>query len=49
MQIPQIGPEAVLGIEINAYAAELARVTSTGLGNTGGTSAELCGPRMLRK
>ena len=27
MQIPQIGPEAVLGIEINAYAAELARVT----------------------
>jgi len=27
MQIPEIGPEAVLGIEINAYAAELARVT----------------------
>ncbi len=27
MQLPQIGPEAVLGIEINAYAAELARVT----------------------
>jgi hypothetical protein len=27
MQIPQVGPEAVLGIEINAYAAELARVT----------------------
>ena len=27
MQVPQIGPEAVLGIEINAYAAELARVT----------------------
>jgi restriction-modification enzyme MmeI-like protein len=27
MQIPQIGPEAVLGIEINPYAAELARVT----------------------
>ena len=27
MQFPQIGPEAVLGIEINAYAAELARVT----------------------
>ena len=27
MQIPQIGPEAVLGIELNAYAAELARVT----------------------
>jgi hypothetical protein len=27
MQIPQIGPEAVLGIETNAYAAELARVT----------------------
>ncbi len=26
-QIPQIGPEAVLGIELNAYAAELARVT----------------------
>lgn len=26
-QIPQIGPEAVLGIEVNAYAAELARVT----------------------
>ena len=27
MQFPQIGPEAVLGIELNAYAAELARVT----------------------
>ncbi len=27
MQVPKIGPEAVLGIEINAYAAELARVT----------------------
>jgi hypothetical protein len=27
MQVPRIGPEAVLGIEINAYAAELARVT----------------------
>jgi len=27
MQIPQIGPEAVLGIEVNGYAAELARVT----------------------
>jgi hypothetical protein len=27
MQLPQVGPEAVLGIEINAYAAELARVT----------------------
>jgi hypothetical protein len=27
MQLLQIGPEAVLGIEINAYAAELARVT----------------------
>jgi hypothetical protein len=27
MQRPQIGPEAVLGIEVNAYAAELARVT----------------------
>jgi hypothetical protein len=27
MQIPQIGPETVLGIEINPYAAELARVT----------------------
>jgi type II restriction/modification system DNA methylase subunit YeeA len=27
MQIPQIGPEAVLGIEVNTYAAELARVT----------------------
>jgi type II restriction/modification system DNA methylase subunit YeeA len=27
MQVPQIGPEAVLGIEINPYAAELARVT----------------------
>jgi hypothetical protein len=27
MQIPQIGPEVVLGIELNAYAAELARVT----------------------
>ncbi len=27
MQLPQIGPEAVLGIEINPYAAELARVT----------------------
>jgi type II restriction/modification system DNA methylase subunit YeeA len=26
-EIPYIGPEAVLGIEINAYAAELARVT----------------------
>ena len=27
MQFPQVGPEAVLGIEINPYAAELARVT----------------------
>jgi type II restriction/modification system DNA methylase subunit YeeA len=27
MQLPQIGPESVLGIELNAYAAELARVT----------------------
>ena len=27
MQLPQIGPQAVLGIELNAYAAELARVT----------------------
>ena len=27
MEFPQIGPEAVLGIEVNAYAAELARVT----------------------
>ncbi len=27
MQLPQIGPEAVLGIELNTYAAELARVT----------------------
>jgi Putative transposase len=27
MERPQIGPEAVLGIEVNAYAAELARVT----------------------
>jgi type II restriction/modification system DNA methylase subunit YeeA len=27
MQVPQIGPEAVLGLEVNAYAAELARVT----------------------
>ncbi len=27
MQVPQIGPESVLGIELNAYAAELARVT----------------------
>src|SRR4030042_1210416 len=27
MQVPQVGPEAVLGIEIHAYAAELARVT----------------------
>jgi hypothetical protein len=27
MQLPQIDPEAVRGIEINAYAAELARVT----------------------
>ena len=27
MQLPRIGPEAVMGIEINAYAAELARVT----------------------
>ena len=26
-QFPQVGPEAVLGIELNAYAAELARVT----------------------
>jgi hypothetical protein len=26
-EFPQIGPEAVLGIELNAYAAELARVT----------------------
>jgi len=27
MQLPQLGPEVVKGIEINAYAAELARVT----------------------
>jgi len=27
MQMPQLGPEVVRGIEINAYAAELARVT----------------------
>jgi hypothetical protein len=27
METPRIGPEAVLGIELNAYAAELARVT----------------------
>ncbi|MHB8398673.1 MAG: class I SAM-dependent DNA methyltransferase [Candidatus Limnocylindrales bacterium] len=27
MEVPRIGPEAVLGIELNAYAAELARVT----------------------
>jgi len=27
MQMPQMGPEVVKGIEINAYAAELARVT----------------------
>ncbi len=27
MQMPQLGPEVVKGIEINAYAAELARVT----------------------
>ncbi|HSO53527.1 MAG TPA: DNA methyltransferase, partial [Actinomycetes bacterium] len=26
MQLPEVGPEAVLGIEINSYAAELARV-----------------------
>ena len=26
-QFPQVGPEAVLGLEINAYAAELARVS----------------------
>lgn len=26
MQLPQIGPEVVLGIELNSYAAELARV-----------------------
>ena len=26
-EFPQVGPEAVMGIEINAYAAELARVT----------------------
>jgi hypothetical protein len=26
-QFPRVGPEAVLGIEVNAYAAELARVT----------------------
>jgi type II restriction/modification system DNA methylase subunit YeeA len=27
LEAPQIGPEALLGIEVNAYAAELARVT----------------------
>jgi len=27
VQFPRVGPEAVLGIEVNAYAAELARVT----------------------
>jgi hypothetical protein len=27
MEFPQVGPEAVLGIEINPYAAELARVS----------------------
>jgi hypothetical protein len=26
MQLPEVGPEAVLGIEVNPYAAELARV-----------------------
>ena len=26
-QFPTVGPEAVMGIELNAYAAELARVT----------------------
>jgi type II restriction/modification system DNA methylase subunit YeeA len=26
MQLPEVGPEAVLGIELNSYAAELARV-----------------------
>lgn len=26
MQLPQVGPQAVLGIELNSYAAELARV-----------------------
>lgn len=26
MQLPEIGPEAVLGVELNSYAAELARV-----------------------
>ena len=26
MQLPQVGPEAVRGIELNSYAAELARV-----------------------
>ncbi len=26
-QIPRVGPESVLGLEVNAYAAELARVT----------------------
>ena len=26
MQFPQVGPQAVLGIELNTYAAELARV-----------------------
>lgn len=26
-EFPQVGPEAVMGIELNAYAAELARVT----------------------
>lgn len=27
LQFPRVGPEAVLGIEVNSYAAELARVT----------------------
>ena len=27
VQFPRVGPESVLGIEVNAYAAELARVT----------------------
>jgi len=37
MQLPEVGPEAVLGIELNSYAAELARVVIWRVFTTSGT------------
>ena len=37
MQLPEVGPEAVLGIELNSYAAELAWVVIWRVFTTSGT------------